>query len=109
MDSEHKTLKILVVALAVLVVCVPIGLIATGTAFGEWGTDELQEAVGYVPAGLQSLSDVWQAPLPDYDLPGGHDTLPTQTPGYYLSAILGVLVCAGVAYGVARLAIKRTD
>jgi len=44
-----KTLKVLIIAMAVLVIIVPIGLIATGTAFGEWGTDELQESIGYVP------------------------------------------------------------
>ncbi len=104
-----KTFKILIIALAVLVVFVPIGLIASGTAFGEWGPDELQQAVGYVPAGLQQLSDLWHPLLPDYDFPGGHDTMPSQTPGYYVSAIVGVLICAGVGYLVAKAIIKRTD
>ena len=104
-----KTFKILIIALAVLVVFVPIGLIASGTAFGEWGPDELQQAVGYVPAGLQQLSDLWHPLLPDYDFPGGHDTMPSQTPGYYVSAIVGVLICAGVGDLVAKAIIKRTD
>ena len=104
-----KTFKILIIAMAVLIVIVPIGLIASGTAFGEWGPDELQQAVGYVPAGLQQLSDLWHPLLPDYDFPGGHDTLPSQAPGYYVSAIVGVLVCAGVGYLVAKTIIKRTD
>lgn len=109
MGKKFTTLNVLVIALAVLVVCVPIGLIATGTAFGEWGSDELEEMNGYVPTGLQSLSDVWSAPIPDYDLPGEHDSLPSQAPGYYISAIIGVLVCAGIAYGLGKVAIKRND
>jgi len=104
-----KTLKVLIIAMAVLVVIVPIGLLATGTAFGEWGPDELQQAVGFVPAGLQQLSDLWHPLLPDYDFPGGHETLPTQAPGYYISAIVGVLICAGVGYLVAKAIIRRTD
>ncbi|MFZ1127185.1 PDGLE domain-containing protein [Methanoregula sp.] len=104
-----KTLKVLIIAMAVLVIIVPIGLIATGTAFGEWGPDELQQAVGFVPAGLQQLSDLWHPLLPDYDFPGGHETLPTQAPGYYISAIVGVLICAGVGYLVAKAIIRRTD
>ncbi len=55
-NKLDKTFKVLVIALIGLMVLVPIGLIATGTAFGEWGPDELQQAVGYVPAGLQQLT-----------------------------------------------------
>ncbi|HTY52150.1 MAG TPA: PDGLE domain-containing protein [Methanomicrobiales archaeon] len=104
-----RTFKVLLIALVVLVVVVPIGLIATGTAYGEWGPDELQQAIGYVPDGLQHLSDLWTPLLPDYDFPGGHDTLPTQAPGYYTSAIIGGLLCAGVGYLVARAIVRRTD
>jgi hypothetical protein len=110
MKKMDKTFKVLIIAMAVLVVIVPIGLIASGTAFGEWGPDELQQAVGFVPAGLQQFSDLWHPLLPDYDFPSGeHDTLQTQAPGYYVSAIVGVLICAGVGYLVGKAIIKRTD
>lgn len=108
-NKLDKTFKVLAIALVVLMVCVPVGLIATGTAYGEWGPDELQQAVGYVPAGLQQLSNLWTPVLPDYDFPGGHDTLPEQTPGYYASAIVGVLICGGIAYVVGKVIIKRND
>ena len=36
-----------------LVAIVPLGLIATGTAWGEWGAGELRRRLGYVPAGLR--------------------------------------------------------
>ena len=108
-NNLDKTFKVLFIALIVLMVLVPIGLIASGTAYGEWGPDELQQAVGYVPAGLQHLSGMWSAPLDGYDLPGQHDTIPTQTPGYYVSAIVGVLIASAVAYGVGKAIIKRTD
>jgi cobalt/nickel transport protein len=108
-NSLDRTFKVLVIALIVLVLLVPVGLIATGTAYGEWGPDELRQAAGYVPAGLQHLSGLWTPAMPDYDFPGGHDTLPSQTPGYYASAILGVLICGGVGYLVAKAIIKRTD
>ena len=108
-NNLDRTFKVLFIALIVLMVLVPIGLIASGTAYGEWGPDELQQAVGYVPAGLQNLNGLWSAPLADYDLPGQHDTIPTQTPGYYVSAIVGVLIASAVAYGVGKAIIKRTD
>jgi cobalt/nickel transport protein len=102
-----KNVKIFVIALAVLVILTPIGLLASGTAYGEWGPEDLQGMVGYVPAGLQQLSDLWHPLLPDYDLPGGHDTMPAQTPGYILSAIIGVVLCAGVMYGVGKAVAKN--
>ena len=104
-----RTFKVLVIALVVLVVLVPVGLIAGGIAFGEWGPDELRQAVGFVPAGLQQLSGLWTSLLPDYDFPGGHDTLPSEAPGYYVSAIVGGLICAGAGYLVAKAIIRRPD
>jgi len=108
-NKLDKTFRVLLIALIILVICVPIGLIATGTAFGEWGPDELQQAIGYVPAGLQHLTGLWSGPLNEYDLPGNHTTISTQTPGYYVSAIVGVLVVSIIAYGIGRLLIKRID
>jgi len=104
-----KTLKILIYALIVFVICVPVGLIASGTAFGEWGPDELNQSVGYIPAGFASLNGLWNAPLVGYDLPGNHQTIPTQTPGYYVSAIVGVFVVGGIAYVIGKAIVKRND
>jgi len=103
----EKNLKMVVVAMIVLIALVPVGLIASGTAFGEWGTDELEQAIGYVPAGLKSLSTVWQAPLPDYALPGQGDTILSQAPGYYISAIIGVAMAVAVMYLIAKVLIKK--
>jgi len=107
--NMDKTFRVLIYAMIALVILVPIGLIATGTAYGEWGPDELQQAVGYVPAGLQQLNGLWSAPLQDYGLPGQGDTLPEQTPGYYVSAIVGCVVVGGVAYLLGKTIIKRND
>ena len=107
--NMDKTFKILIYAMIVLVICVPIGLIASGTAFGEWGPDELNQSIGYVPSGFASLTGLWHAPLDGYDLPGDHETIPTQTPGYYVSAIVGCLVVGGVAYLVSKAIVKRND
>jgi hypothetical protein len=65
-----KTLKKMVIALAVLTVLVPLGLFATGETFGEWGAEEIKEKLGYVPHGIESLGSLWSAPIPDYSFPG---------------------------------------
>ena len=57
-----KLLRNLLIVFVVLIVLVPIGLLASGTAYGEWSADELQGLVGFVPAGFASLSGLWQLP-----------------------------------------------
>jgi ABC-type Fe3+ transport system permease subunit len=90
-----RLLKVLLIMFVVLILLVPIGLIASGTAYGEWSADELQQMVGYVPAGLSSLSGWWHAPFQEYSLQGLPNTFLGSCLGYYFSAILGVTLCAG--------------
>lgn len=84
-------LRWLWVGLLVLVVASPLGLLAPGTAWGEWGTEELAGmGLGAIPAGLEKLSTLWGAPLADYELPAlGNANL-----GYVLSAVVGVAITA---------------
>ena len=90
-----QKLRWLWVGLVVLIVASPLGLLAPGTAWGEWGTDQLtQMGLKSVPAGLQQLSNLWGAPLADYDLPAlGNSNL-----GYVFSAVLGIVVIGVVVW-----------
>jgi len=105
----ERNLKIFLAVLVILIIAVPAGLIASGTAFGEWGPDDLQQMLGYVPAGFNQLAGLWHAPLQDYDLPGQHDTPLSQTPGYYTSAIVGAALSCGAMYVIAKAMVKRRD
>lgn len=109
-----KFLTTLIIGLVVLIVLVPLGLIAEGTAYGEWDISSLQDAVGYAPAGFSQLQDsissIWNPILPDYDLPG--DTAGTvlgATPGYYISAIVGVLLIGAIVYGIGKVLVKKDN
>ncbi|HTY91502.1 MAG TPA: PDGLE domain-containing protein [Methanocella sp.] len=102
-----RNLTIFLIAMVALIVLTPIGLIATGSAYGEWDSDTIQQAVGYVPAGLQSLSGLWNAPLADYGFPGQGDTMADATPGYIFSAIVGVVVVGGLVYVAGKFFIKK--
>jgi cobalt/nickel transport system permease protein len=83
------------VGIAVLIIASPLGLLAPGTAWGEWGAHELT-ALGFasVPAGLEKLSTLWGAPLAGYDLPA----LGNANMGYLLSAVVGILIVALVVW-----------
>lgn len=92
-----KNYRNLWLALGVFMLLSPVGLIAAGTAFGEWGLDELPQEVGFIPAGLEKLADFWtRSPLPDYSLPGLNSTFAQSAGGYIISAVVGVALVVGV-------------
>jgi cobalt/nickel transport system permease protein len=88
------------VALAVLMVLTPLGILAAGSAWGEWSpadfsnpqareliasTSGNQIPAAEAPAGLQRLSSFWTAPMPRYAPP----FLKSASFGYLLSAMAG--------------------
>ncbi len=78
--------------IAVLILLTPLGLLATGTAWGEWGADEIKEvvsngsALGFIPEEMKSGIN-FEAIMPDYSVAG----IP-EAAGYILSAVAGVAV-----------------
>jgi hypothetical protein len=96
-----KLVRNLAIGLLILIIFVPLGLLAVGETFGEWGTEELEEKLGFVPPGLDQLAPMWSAPIPDYALPGDESESGMVT-AYYLSAILGVAICGGLLYFVGK-------
>lgn len=94
------------IPIAAMVVLTPLGLLATGTAWGEWGTDEIKRIFGYVPQGLDSMSDKWNALMPDYSLPALGDGQIGSIAGYILSALAGIILISGLIFLMFRLVIK---
>jgi cobalt/nickel transport system permease protein len=103
------SLRPLWAGLALLMILTPLGLVATGTAWGEWTSADLrnpdtrqqiEHASGaslprQVPAGFERLSTVWTAPIPAYAPP----VLKSRSFGYVLSALFGsgFILFVGVA------------
>ena len=90
------------IGLVLLIILAPLGLLAVGETFGEWGPEEIKEKLGFVPPGLEQLSGIWNAPLPDYVLPGGGESMTVAAAAYILSALIGVVVCGGLLYFVGK-------
>ncbi|HYA60480.1 MAG TPA: PDGLE domain-containing protein [Candidatus Acidoferrum sp.] len=103
-----RVLKRLLIVLVVLIILAPLGLLASGTAFGEWSADDIQKLVGYVPSGLQSLSSLWNPPLPDYGYPAAPAGFIGDSLGYYLSAIIGAVVGGGALFLIGKALTKNT-
>jgi cobalt/nickel transport system permease protein len=101
-------LRPLWLGLAALMIASPLGLLAAGTAWGEWSPDDFTQAEAReqiatashgiappenAPVGMARLGSIWSAPIPDYAPP----FLRNEMLGYALSAIFGsgliILVC----------------
>ena len=98
--GSSRRLRWVWLVLAILAVATPLGLLAPGTAWGEWTAQELARlGIKAAPAGLQQLSGLWSAPLARYNLP----VLGDARFGYILSAVLGIAVIGIVAWLITRL------
>ena len=110
-----KTITKLWIALGALVVLSPLGLILperfkSGSAWGEWGSDEMERLVGYVPVGLKRLSEAWNAPMPDYALKGWQEKgLAHLSLAYILSAAAGVILVVVVVWGLGKILVKKGE
>lgn len=86
--------------LALLLLLTPLGLVAAGTAWGEWSAEEFATEGGRAeiaraslgaappdeaPRGLETLSTLWTAPLPDY----APSFMRSEGFGYLLSGMFG--------------------
>jgi cobalt/nickel transport system permease protein len=99
--TPRKSLRRLWVAVALLMLLTPLGILAAGKAWGEWSAAEFSSASGQariaaasqdasaperVPTGLQKLSSAWTAPIPAY----APQFVKSRSFGYLLSAMFGV-------------------
>ena len=91
-EGARKRTKAVYGLVIALICLTPLGLLATGTAWGEWGAEEIKEVIsggnslGYLPKGMEHGFN-FEAIMPDYAVSG----LP-ETAGYLLSAVAGVAI-----------------
>ncbi len=101
------------IVIALLALISPVGILlpdklGAGAAWGEWGIDEIEKMVGYVPQGMQKLAEFWQSPLPDYNLKGWDQMgMGMQSLAYVLSAIIGIAVVVAVVILLGKIAVKE--
>ena len=105
-----KMIRNLSIGLILLIIFAPLGLLAAGTAYGEWAPDELKDRIGFVPHGLEELSDLWHSPMQDYNIPNApsfKDSKLVSSVGYILSAVIGVIVSGSFLYLIGKKATKH--
>lgn len=98
-------LRKLWILLGALVVLVPLGLLAPGTAFAEWASDEFEKMIGFIPVGLQSLQGIYSAPMADYSLPG-LTNFTSLSLAYILAAVAGASLLGLIIFAWYRVRSK---
>lgn len=83
-----KSKTLIGILLAVMVCATPIGLLATGTAWGEWSTEDIKAIAGFIPSGMEHgvLTD-FSSIMPDYSI----GSLPEWI-GYILCAVIAAAI-----------------
>jgi cobalt/nickel transport protein len=110
MKLIHKQL----IAIGVLAVLSPVGLylpeiFKAGSAWGEWGTEELKNICGYIPAGMERLSHNWNGIMPGYTFHGWNNTgMIHNSLGYIIAALLGISLCLSASFLIGKF-LSRKD
>ncbi|MBI4979096.1 MAG: cobalt transporter CbiM [Spirochaetes bacterium] len=85
--NEPVKIPPLYALILIMAALAPLGLLAAGTAWGEWGADEIKRLTGYIPQAM-GKGFSFNALFPDYTVPGvKHDIL-----AYIISALFGAAV-----------------
>ena len=88
-NTQASTSRPALLLTLALIILTPLGLLAEGTAWGEWGADEIAEVesngqvLGYTPSGMVTGFE-FESMFPDYSVSGMPEAF-----GYVLSAIIG--------------------
>lgn len=84
--GETRKSKYLYLIIGILIIATPLGLLAKGTAWGEWGADEIKDIIGFMPKGMENGVQ-FKSLIPDYSLGNLKESF-----GYIISALVGVIV-----------------
>lgn len=107
-NSFFKRYKAIFIAFIALILLTPLGLISTGTAFGEWSTEEVSSKIGYVPSLLSKFSNLWGGILPGYSVNGLNNGFFQSAIGYIISAVMGISVITLVLFISSKLINKES-
>ena len=91
-------IKKLWIGIAILIILTPLGLILPDyfKAGGAWGEHK--------------ISNLWNAPLPDYSFKGWEDKgVPLQCFSYIIAAIVGIAVISGLVFLLGKFLSRNND
>jgi hypothetical protein len=100
------------IGLFIMALLTPLGVVLpkwfnAEDAWGEWGIDKIEKLLGYIPAGMKKVSEIWKAPIPDYNFGGESASMATRIASYIISGVIGILLISIAAYALSKFLVKR--
>ena len=95
-----------------LILLTPIGIILphwlkSGGAWGEWSVKTVKEQTGIEPEGMKKNSEIYKAPVPDYNPGKGSAALGKQSAGYIISALTGTGIILILTFGAVKIVSRK--
>ncbi len=91
------------IILGVFVLFVPLGLLTSSPAWGEWENEYYVKILGYLPKGIAKAYGI-KPLLPSYSFKGGNEIL-----WYYLSALIGIALIFLILFILSKIGRKNAN
>ena len=100
--GKVSKMKYFYIIIGIFILATPLGLLANGTAWGEWGAEEIKNLLGFVP---KAMEDGFQfnSPIPDYSFGVFNEFF-----GYILSALVGVIIILIIFKVLEKIKLKKS-
>ena len=99
--GKRSKIKFSYIIIGILILATPLGLLANGTAWGEWGSEEITSLIGFIPKGMEEGIQ-YKSLIPDYNFSFLNEYM-----GYILSALAGVTIILIIFKFLAKINLKK--
>jgi len=99
--GKASKIKFFYIIIGILILATPLGLLASGTAWGEWGLEKIKNLMGFVPKGMEEGFQ-FNSPISDYSFGFLNEYF-----GYILSALVGVIIILIIFKVLGKINLKR--
>jgi hypothetical protein len=86
-----KETKYLIGFIVIMCLLTPLGLIAEGSAWGEWDIEEFNKIVGFIPKSIAEFKPIIEPFIPDYEI---------KSIGKVASSIISAIIGASLSIGI---------
>lgn len=107
-----KTYKKYILFFGILILLSPLGLILpdifqAGDAWGEWSVETVKEETGIEPEGMKKDAEIFNAPIPDYNIGNEDSSLPVLSMNYIISGIIGTGIILILTFGMKKIVSRK--
>ena len=99
--EKVNKIRFLYIIIGILILVTPLGLLANGTAWGEWGPEKISNLIGFIPKGMEEGFHI-NSLISDYRFGFLNEYF-----GYILSALVGVIIILIIFKVLGKINMKR--